>query len=84
MELACRLSSGTPAVSNPTHTAPDHKGCPAEDTTIELAAPQATRKFCNSKNRMVVQISRGTTDAQRGSTTSIVDLDICIGNKAIK
>ena len=63
-ELACRPSSGTLAVSSPTHIAPDHKGYPAEDTTIELAAPRATHKFCNVRNRVEAAMSKGTTDAQ--------------------
>jgi hypothetical protein len=65
-ELACRLSSGTPAVSNPTHIPPDHKDYLAEDTTIELATPQATRKFCSGRNRKAVETSKGMTDAWHG------------------
>jgi hypothetical protein len=62
-ELACHPSSGTLALSNPTRITPDHKDCPVRDTTIEPAALQATRNFCNARNRMVVVISRGMTDA---------------------
>lgn len=83
-KLACRPSSGTLAVSSPIHIAPDHKGYPAEDTTIELAAPRATHKFCNARNRGEVEMSKGKTDAQSVKGTRMVDMGVCIRNKEIK
>jgi len=83
-ELACRPSSGTLAVSSPTRIAPDHKGYPVEDTTVELAAPQANRKSCNARNRAEVEISKGTTDGQSAKSTRMVDMGVCIRNKGIK
>ena len=82
-ELACHPSFGTLVVSSPTHKARDHKGYPVEDTTIELAAPRATHKFCNARNRAEAEMSKGTTDAQSVKGAGIVDMGVCIRNKGI-
>lgn len=83
-ELACRPFSGTLAVSSPTRIAPGHKGYPVEDTTIEPAAPRATHKFCNARNRGEVEISKGKTDRQSAKGAGMVDMGVCIRNKEIK
>ena len=83
-ELACRPFSGTLAVSSPTRIAPDHKGYPVEDTTIELAAPRAIHIFCNVRNRGEVEISKGKTDGQSAKGTGMGDMGVCIRNKEIK
>ncbi len=83
-QLACRPSSGTHAVSSPTRKAPDHKGYPVEGTTIELATPRATHKFCNARNRVGVEISKGKTDEQSAKGKVMGDMGVCIRNKEIK